>query len=74
MKFRLTGVVPLSVSLDHVGPLARTVADAWAVFSALAGVAPPPRRAVTSRTACDSAQLGGYFLEKLDAEVRQPVR
>lgn len=31
------GVIPLSVSLDHVGPIARTVADAAAIFAAIAG-------------------------------------
>src|SRR5215468_10203458 len=37
------GVIPLSVSLDHVGPIARTVADATTVFRALAdgGGIPP---------------------------------
>ena len=36
------GVLPLSVSLDHVGPLAQTVGDAWAIYNALAGAAHPP--------------------------------
>ena len=31
------GVVPLSVRLDHVGPLARTVTDAALLFAAMAG-------------------------------------
>src|SRR5262249_55837009 len=31
------GVVPLSHTLDHVGPLALTVADAWHVYRALLG-------------------------------------
>lgn len=31
------GVVPLSQSLDHVGPLARTVADSAAILQAIAG-------------------------------------
>jgi Asp-tRNA(Asn)/Glu-tRNA(Gln) amidotransferase A subunit family amidase len=34
------GVVPLSVRLDHVGPLARTVADAALLLSAMAGFDP----------------------------------
>ena len=38
------GVVPLSPTLDHVGPLARTVTDAWLVYRALIGLhdMPPP--------------------------------
>ena len=31
------GVVPLSRTLDHVGPLARSVVDAWIVYRALLG-------------------------------------
>src|SRR5581483_386618 len=31
------GVIPLSWSLDHVGPIARTVADAAAILQAIAG-------------------------------------
>lgn len=31
------GVIPLSTSLDHVGPIARTVADAAIIFQAIAG-------------------------------------
>ena len=39
------GVVPLSASLDHVGPLCATVADAAAIFGTIAdtpGIAGPP--------------------------------
>jgi aspartyl-tRNA(Asn)/glutamyl-tRNA(Gln) amidotransferase subunit A len=65
------GVVPLSRTLDHVGPLAQTVTDAWIVYQALRGVPPvrpldkPP--ANTLRLAVPSA----YFLEVVDAEVRR---
>lgn len=33
----LDGCVPLSTTLDTLGPIARTCDDAWAVFSAMAG-------------------------------------
>jgi aspartyl-tRNA(Asn)/glutamyl-tRNA(Gln) amidotransferase subunit A len=36
----IAGIVPVSTSLDHVGPLARTVADAALVFQAIAGYDP----------------------------------
>lgn len=39
------GVVPLSVSLDHVGPMARTVEDAALILQTIAG--PDPRDATT---------------------------
>lgn len=65
------GVVALSPSLDHVGPLARTVADARLLFSVLAGVAsdvsPESPRALAD--VCAGA-LGGYFVELLQPAVR----
>jgi aspartyl-tRNA(Asn)/glutamyl-tRNA(Gln) amidotransferase subunit A len=65
-----TGVVPLSVSLDHVGPLARTVRDAWAIYAALVGSTPPPESADPVKP-LRLGRLGGYFMEKLDADVRR---
>ncbi len=35
------GVIALSPRLDHVGPLAQSVADAWTMFRALAGESRP---------------------------------
>lgn len=63
------GVVPLSTTLDHVGPLARTVADAAAIHGVLARVTlrelQPPRL-----TKVRLGRLGGYFEELLQPEVR----
>jgi aspartyl-tRNA(Asn)/glutamyl-tRNA(Gln) amidotransferase subunit A len=39
-RVSLHGVVPLCASLDHAGPLARTVSDAALIFSAIAGADP----------------------------------
>jgi aspartyl-tRNA(Asn)/glutamyl-tRNA(Gln) amidotransferase subunit A len=36
----IRGIIPLSVSLDHVGPMCRTVADAALLLQALAGYDP----------------------------------
>lgn len=61
------GVVPLSKTLDHVGPLARTIEDAAAVWAALAGRPYPriePPRTITL------GALGGYFAALLTEEVR----
>jgi aspartyl-tRNA(Asn)/glutamyl-tRNA(Gln) amidotransferase subunit A len=63
------GVIPLSVSLDHVGPLAQTVGDAWAMYNVLAGAASPPF-SPRSVGGLRMGKVGGYFLEKLDADVR----
>lgn len=63
------GVFPLSSSLDHVGPLAKTVEDAWLVYQAIRNdaAAPPSARPLSG---VRLGKLSGYFLEPLDAEVR----
>jgi aspartyl-tRNA(Asn)/glutamyl-tRNA(Gln) amidotransferase subunit A len=62
------GVVPLSRTLDHVGPLANSVADAAAVYQVLTRTA---ARRVTPRVrGLRLGRLGGYMEAKLDPEVR----
>ncbi len=64
------GVVPLAPSLDHVGPLARTVTDAAVLLSALTG----RKTDKVSRPRKRRLRLGWpreYFWEKLDDEVRR---
>ena len=63
------GVVPLSVSLDHVGPLAASVGDAWAIYEALTGSGHQPGSAGPIG-GVRLGRLGGYFLETLDDDVR----
>ncbi len=64
------GVVPLSPSMDHVGPLARSVMDTWLIHRALVGEThdPPPKLKAASllRLAVPRA----YFCDLLDDEVR----
>ena len=69
------GVVPLSRQLDHVGPLARTVTDAWLVYEALAGRAPGPA-ARLEPLPLKGLRLGlltGYFDARLADDVRAGV-
>jgi aspartyl-tRNA(Asn)/glutamyl-tRNA(Gln) amidotransferase subunit A len=80
------GVMPLSWSLDHIGPLARTVADAALVLSLIAGH--DPHDATASRrgvpyyerlldTPVDGLRVGlpeNYFFEGIDAAVDASVR
>lgn len=80
-----SGVVPLAATLDHVGPLARTVADAAILFQAVAPrdtrdpktVLPLLRGVVRKRRPRrERWRLGRpreYFWEKLDEEVRRIV-
>jgi Asp-tRNA(Asn)/Glu-tRNA(Gln) amidotransferase A subunit family amidase len=64
------GVIPLSTSFDHVGPLAQTVADAALVWSVLAAQPMPdliPPRAIRLR------RLVGYFDRPIEPAVRERV-
>jgi aspartyl-tRNA(Asn)/glutamyl-tRNA(Gln) amidotransferase subunit A len=80
------GVFPLSWSLDHVGPMTRTVADAALMLQVIAG---HDRHDLTTRTAIvpdymasltgdiEGARLGipqEFYFEQLDAEVGDSVR
>lgn len=80
------GVFPLSWSLDHVGPMARTVMDAALMLQVIAG---HDRHDPTTRTAVvpdysvaltkdiEGARLGipqEFYFEQLDPEVRNSVR
>ena len=69
------GVVPLSRQLDHVGPLAASVADAWLLYNAML---PPARRvnALPETAAVKGLRLGvpaGYLFDRLDADVERTI-
>jgi aspartyl-tRNA(Asn)/glutamyl-tRNA(Gln) amidotransferase subunit A len=80
-----TGVVPLSWSLDHVGPMCRTVADAAALLQPIAGYDPadansidaaPPDYVKALRQHVSSFRLGiprAVFYEGLDAEIERAM-
>ncbi len=64
------GVVPLSRALDHVGPLARSVADAWIMYRALLGDATPRGLAPSPISGLRVAVPRAYFCDVLDDQVR----
>src|SRR5687767_346539 len=69
------GVVPLSRQLDHVGPLAASVCDAWTLYNAML---PAGRRvsALPETAAVKSLRLGvpsGYLFDRLDADVERTI-
>jgi aspartyl-tRNA(Asn)/glutamyl-tRNA(Gln) amidotransferase subunit A len=67
------GIIPLSRTLDHVGPLARTVEDAWLLFHVMAGNPNPPGLPA-DRTPARSLRLGllkPYFMDVLDGIVEE---
>jgi aspartyl-tRNA(Asn)/glutamyl-tRNA(Gln) amidotransferase subunit A len=74
------GVIPLSWSFDHVGPITRTVSDAAVILQAIAGHDPRDRASVDSNVADYPAAVLGteklrigiprsFFYEELDTEV-----
>ena len=64
----LEGCVPLSTTLDTLGPLTRTAEDAWHVWRALVGVAPAPFMP-TGVTGLRVLAPTTVLQEDLDAEV-----
>ena len=68
-ELSLQGIVPLAPSLDHVGPITRSVRDAAIVHQVLAG----GRGDRALPAAARGARLGvpqGYFMEEIDPAVR----
>ncbi|RPJ74847.1 MAG: amidase [Acidobacteria bacterium] len=63
------GVIPLSWSLDHVGPLAGSVGGARATYEAALGL-PPSQAAPPPLASLRIGVLRGYFTELLDEDVR----
>lgn len=63
-RVSLAGVLPLAPSLDHVGSLARTVADAAAIVAAIEGPDPadPGTQALCPTTEVDVRRLDLAFL------------
>lgn len=76
-----SGVIPLSWSLDHVGPMTRTVKDAVLVFRVIAGYdrqdvastdVPVPDYAATIAAPISSLRVGiprAYFYDELHPEI-----
>jgi aspartyl-tRNA(Asn)/glutamyl-tRNA(Gln) amidotransferase subunit A len=78
------GVYPLGHTLDHVGPLARTVADAGIVYQVISGFDPEdphsvdrPPGEIALRKSLQGIRIGlpgDYFFEGLQPEVEYLVR
>lgn len=74
------GIVPLCISLDHAGPIARTVADVCILLEAIAGEFPKsaarPDHCKLNRALPRKLRIGwpeDYFFERVDVEVRASI-
>lgn len=84
-RVSLRGVIPLSWTLDHIGPICKTVEDAALVLQAIAGYdsldpatvdVPVPDYARALKTETSRLRLGvphAVFFEDLDSEVEKAV-
>jgi aspartyl-tRNA(Asn)/glutamyl-tRNA(Gln) amidotransferase subunit A len=76
----VAGVVPLAVSLDHAGPIARSVTDTCILLEAMAGDYPKGAKSPDFRRLRRNRprrfRLGWpkeYFFERVDSEVRAAI-
>jgi len=76
----IAGVVPLSLSFDHAGPLARSVTDACIMLEAIAGKYPRGKARPNFRTLLKNLprkfRLGwpkDFFFERINPEVRAAI-
>jgi aspartyl-tRNA(Asn)/glutamyl-tRNA(Gln) amidotransferase subunit A len=76
----VTGVVPLSRSMDHAGPLARSVVDTCMVLEAIAGAYPKgisrPNHGRLRQLRAQRFRLGWpeqFYFERVDADVRRVI-
>jgi aspartyl-tRNA(Asn)/glutamyl-tRNA(Gln) amidotransferase subunit A len=69
-EISLEGVIPLSRTLDHLGPLTQTVADAAIVYRALMALPDGPLMPARPASGLRLGVLRRYFCEVLDDDVR----
>lgn len=64
------GAIDMAASLDHIGPIGRTVADCARAFAAMTGLPEYPGLAAGRLQGLRVGVLGGYFQQPLDTAVR----
>jgi aspartyl-tRNA(Asn)/glutamyl-tRNA(Gln) amidotransferase subunit A len=76
----VAGMIPLAKTLDHAGPMARSVSDLAIMFDAMAGDSAPPGALHTHRNLKKNRprrfRLGWpkqYFFDRIDNEVRHAI-
>lgn len=69
----MDGIVPLSETLDHVGPMCRSVEDATILYSILCDVPYQPPGPASRVRGLRFGVLRGYFTAKLDSQIESRV-
>jgi aspartyl-tRNA(Asn)/glutamyl-tRNA(Gln) amidotransferase subunit A len=64
------GVIEVSASLDHVGPIGRSVTDCANAFAALTSLEMPPQLPDRPIQGLRIGQLGGFFADPISEDVR----
>jgi aspartyl-tRNA(Asn)/glutamyl-tRNA(Gln) amidotransferase subunit A len=74
-RISASGVVPLSRQLDHVGPLAASVNDAWLLYNAMQEESEHigDRLEATDLEGLRLGRLTGYFSDRVDEDVENRV-
>jgi aspartyl-tRNA(Asn)/glutamyl-tRNA(Gln) amidotransferase subunit A len=70
-EIAVDGVVPLSSTMDHVGPICRSVEDAGILFDVLRGETPAVGRHVPDARGLRLGVLRGYFMAVMDPGVAE---
>jgi Asp-tRNA(Asn)/Glu-tRNA(Gln) amidotransferase A subunit family amidase len=65
------GVVPVSCHLDHVGPIARSAADLWTMFTVMVGSKDADLPLPELATPPVLSVIGEFFLQQADEAVRE---
>ncbi len=67
------GVVPLSRQLDHVGPMTRSVADAWLLYDVMRGAGHTVEPTTADVRTLRIGRPQGYLFDRLDEDVERLV-
>jgi aspartyl-tRNA(Asn)/glutamyl-tRNA(Gln) amidotransferase subunit A len=75
-RVNVSGIIPLARTLDHAGPLARTVDDAEILFGVMRDDKPRAVSAATRRGILRKLRIGwpkNYFFARVDGEVEAAI-
>jgi aspartyl-tRNA(Asn)/glutamyl-tRNA(Gln) amidotransferase subunit A len=72
-RLPVRGILPFATSLDHPGPMARTINDLSILWQALAGPDPRDRRPLAPDAPIRLGRLRGFFDERAEPSMREAL-